>query len=126
MNVNRLNIPLLDVKKSTSGTPLVFNGVTFLVARMGNPEYQSAIAEAYSKVDMDSLTNEAAQEILDVLLATHCVCGWQGLADDTGEIPWSVETAIELLLNPQLEELLNWVRDNSENIENFRVERQKK
>ena len=49
--------------------------------------------------------------------------GWTGLCDDNGkDIPYSREKAIELLRDPALNDLYDWILAMSANADAFRVD----
>ena len=90
-----------DVSKFTAGTWVEILGGQFKVARAGNPEYEQALEDSgYRKKEEP----QAKQRALYEAIATGVLKDWKDVEDNDGNaIPYSVENAIEVLMeNPDL------------------------
>jgi len=90
-----------DVSKFTAGTWVEIFGAHWKVARAGNPEYEQALEDSgYRKKEEP----QAKQRALYKAIATGVLKDWKDVEDNDGNaIPYSVENAIEVLMeNPDL------------------------
>ena len=100
---------------------------TIKIARFNNPAFrrmQDRLTEPYQKaVGRGKISDATAGKILSRCMAKHIIKGWKGLRLDGKEIPYSEEKALELMLDPTLNDFKEQVLLESQRIENYREER---
>ena len=133
----------VDPKTSVEGKWVRMPGTEaeFLIARASNRQAESARAVAqlplYQEI-LDTLDNkELKEEVRQAkmkelddkmmeanveVMATHILLGWKGVGLDGKELPYSPETAAELLRNPAFYDFYKFVHEQSHASEHFRSE----
>lgn len=113
-----------DKTKENKGVRVpVGEGFVIYVARTGNDAAREKFEQLVSASDVliarkaGALSAEKQAEIALEVFASCILVGWDGLEDDNGPIPYSVEKAKELLAN---QDFLNFVREFAETQENYR------
>jgi hypothetical protein len=118
----KLNKVRIDTEKAVGGIWADWvEGARLLVARWGNPEHQAAMeavaVENSGKQNADELFEKAQQ----ALAGEFVLLGWDGIEDEDGTpIPYSKETSIEWLQDPELGDLYNTVKIIATRAENYR------
>jgi len=106
---------------------VVDEDTTIRIARFNNPAFrkmQERISEPYQKaVGRGKISDATAAKILSRCMAKHIIKGWKGLRLDGKEIEYSEEKALELMLDPTLNDFKEQVLLESQRIENYRLER---
>ena len=98
--------------------------VDHLGRRRNFRKMQDRITEPYQKaVGRGKITDAIAAKILSRCMAKHIIKGWKGLRLDGKEIEYSEEKALELMLDPTLNDFKEQVLLESQRIENYREER---
>lgn len=86
-----------------------WEGVEFLVRRLGSRDYQIArelLVQKKSKALQRLPTTPEMEPELGKLVSRHLLRGWKGIADGNGkEITWSPDVGLEMLTDPTLREL---------------------
>lgn len=86
-----------------------WEGVEFLVRRLGSRDYQIArelLVQKKSKALQRMPTSPEMEPELGKLVSRHLLRGWKGIADGSGkEITWSPDVGLEMLTDPSLREL---------------------
>tara|TARA_Y100000310_G_scaffold325188_1_gene388286 strand:+ start:287 stop:691 length:405 start_codon:yes stop_codon:yes gene_type:complete len=104
-----------DSKKESEGVWVEWeHGVSLLVARLNNPAFQARVrkltqphqrkirAGIFDDDDMEKLSVEA--------MASHVLLGWKHIEDDEGKpLKYSAAKALELLRDPDLRDLYQFV-----------------
>lgn len=122
MNINQLR---MDSDKEQKGVWFDYIGdIKLKIARTGNPNYRAAMTELNAG-DLDVLqigdTQSKQLDLVQMKIASKALLvGWQNLTgDDNVEIPYSEEKAFELLSDPELGHLYDFVIVSSSNLERF-------
>lgn len=69
-------------------------------------------------------TDEMRVRIMREVVAKHVLVGWEGLEEDDGQpIAYSPERALELLCDPSMHRLVNWLETAAATEEVYRAER---
>lgn len=114
-----------DEKKELEGAWFDVPGgdARILVARSNNPRYAKALVKAYekyAKASKDSPTVEKQQENDYVrLLAEHILLGWEKVERNKKPLPYSKESAEELL---RIKDFRQFVQKCSDDFDAYRVE----
>lgn len=101
-------------------------GYRFLLARYGNPRFEEAYLEALNpyieKIRANaSLTEEEDLAVTLPCIARYVILDWSDIEDEAGNpIPYSPEKALEILSNPDLHEIRDWVKRKSSAIDGYR------
>ena len=114
-----------DPKKKNEGVWVdVAIGAKIKVARLNNPVYK----EEYQKLtqgirSVESLTETTKIELLCKAMAHGVLIDWKGI-DYKGKknVSYSKELALEILLDPTLEDFRDLVTSEAQSIENFRID----
>ena len=102
--------------------------VRLRIRRAGNPDYNRAFSDGLrphrALIRADALPAETMERVQRRAVAVAVLVGWEGIQDDeTGEpIPYSVERAEEVLSDPGLHDLYEFVVACSVRMENYRLE----
>ena len=126
MNNLKLNIPALDLAASNEGRffPWKF-GISFKIARHGNPAYAEALVAILKTYEWQSDNTDVAEEIC-AMMADTILLDWKGLTDgdkeNPKEVPYSREVAVELLTDEKYIELQAWVELTSKKMANYYLE----
>jgi hypothetical protein len=125
-----LNIDGIDESKSAGVEFEYQKGIFFTIARNNNPEYKKTLKALYKKnkrfIDKQTLTDEQADELLCEAISQHILVGWKGLMNGKEEFKYTQQAAKELLLNETYLELREWIVEQSQDMDNYRVDDQKK
>lgn len=118
-------------------------GVSFLIARMGNPAYDGKLRRIMGprldEIRSDGLDDKTLEAMTAKAMAGTVLLGWKGLDEDedaAGEkhadgthspggprqLEFTEERAEEILSDPDLRDLYRFVLAQSSRIENFRRE----
>ena len=103
------------------------HGVSLLIARLNNPGFQAFIREAtrdHTKEIRDgNFENDKMEAISIEAMAKHVLLGWKDIEDDDGSpLEYSSETALELLRDPGLRDLYQFVLTQANERALFRQE----
>ena len=128
-----LNSLATDKQKELEGIWVNYPGTNaeFKIARLGNSNFQK-YASRLSRSQIRKLTsgNIQAKEGLETIapaIAKHIVLDWQNIEenDKNGKsvlVEYSVEKATEIFANEQYQDLIIWIIEESQSVENYRVE----
>ena len=102
----------IDPELADGGVWVDYDGTTkFLIAMWLNRHFSKAVS-AMSK-RYRHLINSQDPEVLDEkfngIIAKHILLGWQGLTDGGNPLPYSVETAQEILASDTYRPFRRWV-----------------
>lgn len=123
----RLSSYKQDVDAAENGREIaVGDGLFLTIARAGNKGFREYLRTQLAAYLVPGTFDEAPPEVFDRAyvraLATYILRGWRGLLDDSDqEIPYSVDTAVEILSDPAYVDLREKVVQLSEKAENFRA-----
>lgn len=112
----------LDTEAQKAGVWQAFDGnISFRIARSGGKEH---LAWLRSKIGEDATEDEVSQLSLEGA-ARFLIKDWRGIReeDTDEEIPYSVERAIEIMLDPSLEDIHQFVVRTATKKELFRKKR---
>lgn len=102
-----------DTKAMVAGIWREFHGVRLLIARMHHPEFDSYL-QAIQREHLDPkmgliVDGELGRKLLGQAMGHHILKNWEGLTEDGQPIPYSPEKATELLNDPELVEMRDFV-----------------
>jgi len=117
----------IDTKRASNGVWVDIDDETsLLLARYRNPAHQAFITKAmqpYLRLQrLGRMDEDVAERIEAEGLAKHVLLGWKGMKDNGVEVPYSEETAIKLLRDPELSWFPELVRELSNDMTFFRAE----
>lgn len=124
----RLSDLRTDPKKEKAGAWVDWYGdVKLKLRRVGNEDYRRAIAEALKPhralIRADALPAATMDHITRQAYARHVLVGWENLLNaEDQQIPYSVETAEKILMDPAHHDFYEFVIVASARLENFRAE----
>ena len=126
-----LNLPSVDIALEEDGAWIDFTeNVSFCIARIGSPEYKTALRKEYNRnkrfIDNGTMSDEQSDKVLIGLQAKYILKGWKGLKNGKDKFPYSEENAVSLLSDPSYAEIRAWILEQSNSIENYRAEETKK
>ena len=114
-----------DKNLVSEGVRVEFFGGSFLhIASTESPKYKAALSRLaqQNKVRLDT-TNEDTVELVRKItcecMAKHILLGWEGIADASGEVPYSREKAFEYLMGSS--KLRDFVTAEAERTSNFQA-----
>jgi hypothetical protein len=124
----RLDQLRIDRKKAASGVWIGYAlGIELKIARIGNPNYVLKLAALASGIrpDLRGLANSTImQDLVKQSIAETVLVGWKNLTDDEDKpIKYSGKKALEMLKDPELADLYDFIVEFSTNMENFRKDR---
>ena len=101
-------------------------GYRFRVARMGNDSYRAAVEKLLKphrdEIRRGVLSDAKIEELSREAVATHILTGWENIEDDDGNaIPYSPAKAAEVLFNPELVDLYDFVLNTARRAELYRL-----
>ena len=117
-----------DITKSEEGVKVdLGDGLTVIVARIGNKRYQDFIRKAtkpyQQAIRNKTLADSVFEKIMNEAMADSILLGWEGMEDDQGEvIKYSKEKALEILSDPAYADFKQLVSDLANEQETFRSE----
>jgi|DEB0MinimDraft_3_1074331.scaffolds.fasta_scaffold105072_2 hypothetical protein len=101
-------------------------GCSLLIARKGNNKFakkiQALIKPYQRQIEMNSMPEDKANELLAEAMAYGILLDWKGLKLDGKEVKYSQTKAKELLNDPDLRDFRNAVDALSDDREKFRKE----
>jgi len=119
----------IDLKKSEDGIWVDYEGdIKLLIARKPNPRYEDALHTLIEKLNR-AITKEDDIDLTRQAVAQCVLLGWKNLCEGGKEIPYSTEKALELLRDPSLRDLYEFVLVSAHDREAYRkktVKRQAK
>lgn len=124
----RLSSLKSDSKKESEGVWVKWeHGVSLLIARLNNPGFQEFIREAtrdHTKAIRDGrFENDKMEEISIEAMAHHVLLGWKNIEGDDGKpLKYSPEVALELMKDPGLRDLYQFVLTQANERALFRQE----
>ncbi len=104
------------------------------IARSNSPKFQTffqkhargkgrRFLKGAAKGSLDSDSIEALKPVMKEAAARCLIVDWRGLQEEDGsEIPYSEEKAVEILINPEYEDLFNDVLEAAQDQELYRAE----
>ncbi len=124
----------VDPVKAKEGVWVNYMGARFRIARLTHPDADRArkevqakfyqkLQEAYEQGKDTPLTEEDSkvyQDELNHILAEHILTDWEGVERGGKELPYSVETAFEILSDPKFYEFHQFVIEKSLVMDGFR------
>jgi hypothetical protein len=117
----------VDPKLEVNGVDTTWFGITFKIARMGNPKYDEEIIrlsiEAASElgVSEENLPLDKLNEIVKKAASKFILVGWENMEDENGDpIPYSHEKALEFFNDVQLKDMYKFIIGSSKIMEKYR------
>ncbi len=104
-----------DSRKETEGVWVEWeHGVSLLIARLNNAGFQSRVRVLTAKhtkaIRAGTFPDEEMEDISRTAMAHHVLLGWKNIEDDEGgDLEYSQEKALELLSDPDLRDLYQFV-----------------
>jgi len=102
--------------------------IELLIARMGNPAYEKRLgtlkrSDAKKIMRGKNIDTTMLEPMVKEAMANCVLLGWRNLNDENGEeIVYSPEKALQLFNDPSLREFYEFVRDESQDDEAYRLE----
>lgn len=124
----RLSSLKADSRKEVEGVWMSWeHGVSLLIARLNNPGFQAHVRKATRSktkaIRQGSISDEEMERVSLEAIAHHVLLGWKNIEDDDGNpLEYSPETALELLSDPGLRDLYQFVLTQSNERELYRQE----
>ena len=115
-----------DHKKETEGVWVEWeHGVSLLVARLNNPGFQAFVRKATKERTKDirsgSFSDGEMERVSIEAMGHHVLLGWKNIESDDGEpLEWTAERAVELLSDPDLRDLYQFVLTQANERELYR------
>lgn len=115
----------VDETKETEGTwQDIGDGISVLVARIGNPKYQKLLNNFLKPhrraVRRGTIADEILENIITKTMASTILLGWKGLEEDGQEILYSQTESLRVLTD--YKDFRDIVSELANEIEAFRVE----
>lgn len=124
----------IDPVKAKEGVWVNYMGAKFRIARLTHPgadlarkevqaKFYQKLQEAFEQGKDAPLNEEDSktyQEELNHVLAEHILTDWEGVERGGKELPYSVETAFEILSDPKFYEFHQFVIEKSLVMDGFR------
>ena len=120
-----------DLEKESQGVWVPYKGSDFelRIARIGGKKYQADMRRVLKplrrRVDGGNISEDEAMEVLVPIVAKHLVKDWRGLTDgpdDGPEIPFSIIKCQELLSDPQLKDLYDFIMTVANDGDEFKLD----
>lgn len=122
----KIGTMMSDSKKESDGVWLRYRDtdVKMRIARIGNPRFEAEQRrlkrEAREQHDGGELSERQARDIIAPAVAEFIVLDWENLENEDGsKIPYSREKCVELLRNPELHDLYDWIVASASNRDNY-------
>jgi len=115
-----------DAQKESEGVWVEWEaGVSLLIARLNNSGFQARVraltAKHTKRIRAGTFPDEEMEEISKSAMAHHVLLGWKNIEDDDGNaLEYSVEKAEELLCEPDLRDLYQFVLTQANERELYR------
>ena len=110
----------IDLKMSEEGRWVDFDGdIKLLIARKPNPRYEDVLHALVEKHGR-AVTNDDDMDMTRQAVARCVLLGWKNLTEGGKEIPYSPEKALELLRDPSLRDLYEFVLVSAHSREAYR------
>jgi len=117
-----LNSIRIDQKKCNNGIWVDYEGdIKLLIARKPNPQYQDYLHELISN-HPGEISKGNDKDITMQAVAKHILLGWKNLSDDGKPIKYSPKKALELLRDPSLRDLYEFILISAHDREAYRLE----
>jgi hypothetical protein len=106
----------------------MLDGVEVKVAKSGNPNYEKMAQRLYKPYQDQirrkiTLSDSVTKRITTELLVNTLLMDWKGMPGEEGmEVPFSKETAREILDDPELKEIREEILNFSDNFAAFQLE----
>tara|TARA_R110000787_G_scaffold42303_6_gene103997 strand:+ start:904 stop:1302 length:399 start_codon:yes stop_codon:yes gene_type:complete len=115
----------VDAEKEVKGVWTKWeHGVELLIARLNNPLFQLKVREltvSHTK-EIRLGTFDGMEEVSRVAVASTVLLGWKSIEDDDGkEFKYSAEHSLELLSDPGLQDLYQFVLTQSNERDQYLV-----
>ena len=122
-----LNKTRIDTELAKEGVWVPLDGETRLkIAQWLNPHHRKYLQKAldpYKRaLRMGTLSDEDSNRIEAEAVAHTVLIDWDNLKDNGVNLEYSKEKATQLLRDPELSWLMDFVREQAENLANFRDE----
>lgn len=117
-----------DASKESGGVWVEWeHGVSLLVARLNNTGFQAAIRELTTphtkEIRSGKISDAKMEELSRKAMATHVLLDWKNIEDDDGApLEYTPEMAFELLNDPGLRDLYQFVLTTANERELYRLE----
>lgn len=111
----KLSLLRSDAKKETEGVWVEWeHGVSLLIARLNNPGFQARVrvltAKHTKEIRSGSFPDEEMEGVSKSAMAHHVLLGWKNIEDEDGKpLEYSNEKALELLNEPDLRDMYQFV-----------------
>jgi hypothetical protein len=108
-------------KSAEEGVTANYMGVDLLIARAGNTKFKAAfrrLTKPYKHdIDNSTLSDEISEKLLAEAMAEGVLVGWSGFKSDGKEVKYSVDNAVDLLMNDP--DCMEFVSEFSRDINNY-------
>jgi len=98
--------------------------VSFLLARMHNPNYNKKVemlSTPYKhQIRTNSVSDEVWLELSRKAFAETILLDWKGIEDDDGPIKSTLENKMAILEDEELHDLVEWLHNQASNSEIYR------
>jgi hypothetical protein len=122
MNLNKFKT---DGKMSQEGTTVdIGDGASVTVARAGNEKFNKSLRIVAKKfgTSFKSLDNDKLERVVMECYCGTVLLGWAGFTKDGADLPFTKETAVELMLDKEYVDLRKLIENLAEEPETFRKE----
>jgi len=122
-----LNVFETDANKSNDGVWCPVDTETEVkIARYGNKNFQRSLQREMAPykriINTGAMKDDVADKIMCTALAEGILVDWRGMKYGGEDLPYSIEAAVEILMNPKLRDFRQLVVELSQEMELFREE----
>lgn len=126
-----LNLPAIDDGFSIDGKWIEYDEkISFLIARTNTPGYSLAMRKMHKKyarqIETANLTDVKAITLMADLMTEFILLDWKGLSNGGKKFVYDKDNCRALLVDKKYFELRDWVYVQASELENFRLEKEKK
>ena len=111
-----LNVPSLNMDLSSEGVWFNFTpDISFRIARDGNPAHERALQSRVKRFRKMEEKGEIRQlkQARNEMLSQYILKDWKGLKDGNKDLPFSQESALAIISDPQYESIKIFILESS-------------
>ena len=124
-NLNSMKVSL-KLEDQGAWVP-VFQDAEVKLRRLSYPKYRDEASELtkplLKRIRAGSIEVDELRRAVAPAFARHIMVDWKNIEGDEGEIEFSYEAALEILLKPEFKEFYELLWDEATAVENFRQAR---
>jgi len=93
------------------------------IARLGNLNYRRVMREKLPDYLRETVDEDLRDKLIGEVIGATLLVGWEDLLENGKELPYSKRTAIRLMTSPEYKDLRDFVVEQANTADNYRVYR---